>query len=321
VVVNFGLSCAGSGLRGVRLLATVAFGLLKAAMLLATCIVIEHIATIERYSLKARVPGILMGATGVVGSIVLMWPINQLWNHVDPAMTIPLWQYLQPLGVAGYALQFLALILIADFLAYWRHRMEHSRWWWPVHKVHHAPRELHAANDIGHPLQALFSFVWITVPMSLFNVSGPGVPLTLALTVTFLSMYIHSPIDFHFGPLRRLIVDNRFHRIHHSLEPRHFDKNFGICFSAWDYLFGTAYEPKQEWPAVGLADVPAPRSVRDYLLLPLRQPVNGKGGSRDKVTGRWEEGRRGNSGRRSPPLAQFQNEQAAAGVGSLDDAA
>ena len=37
-----------------------------------------------------------------------------------------------------------------------------------------------------------------------------------------LTYYIHSPIDVHFGRLRKVLVDNRFHRIHHSIEPRHF---------------------------------------------------------------------------------------------------
>ena len=68
-----------------------------------------------------------------------------------------------------------------------------------------------------------------------------------------------------------MIVDNRFHRIHHSLEERHFDKNFGICFSIWDFLFGTAYEPGDEWPHVGLADRMPPNSVREFLLHPFME--------------------------------------------------
>ena len=96
----------------------------------------------------------------------------------------------------------------------------------------------------------------------------------LALPPFFLQLltyYIHSPVDVHFGPLRKVLVDNRFHRIHHSIEPRHFGKNFGVTFSIWDRIFGTAYDPEPgEWPEVGLANVEPPRSVRDYLLLPFR---------------------------------------------------
>lgn len=68
-----------------------------------------------------------------------------------------------------------------------------------------------------------------------------------------------------------VIVDNRFHRIHHSLDEKHFDKNFGIAMSLWDWIFGTAHWPsKDEWPKVGVAGVDQPRNVVDFLALPWR---------------------------------------------------
>ena len=68
-----------------------------------------------------------------------------------------------------------------------------------------------------------------------------------------------------------MIGDNQFHRIHHSLEERHFNRNFGTITPLWDVLFGTACFPKAgEWPKVGLADVPEPKTLREYLLMPFR---------------------------------------------------
>ena len=238
--------------------------------IILVCVAIEQVAVIERYSLKDRLPGTLMNVAGTVGAIAMMWPIHYLWAFIDPGaiMVLPLWRWLAPLGLAAYAIQWLILVLVADFLAYWRHRAEH-RWFWPIHVVHHAPTELHAANDIGHPVQILFTVMFISVPMSLIQIDGPGAPFAVGFVVTLLSYYIHSPIDVHFGPLRKVLVDNRYHRIHHSLEPKHFDKNFSICFSMWDRMFGTAYEPQPgEWPEVGVADVKAPRTLSEFLLLP-----------------------------------------------------
>ena len=34
------------------------------------------------------------------------------------------------------------------------------------------------------------------------------------------------------------------HQIHHSDDPRHFDKNFGGSLAIWDRLAGTLYIPK-----------------------------------------------------------------------------
>jgi sterol desaturase/sphingolipid hydroxylase (fatty acid hydroxylase superfamily) len=237
---------------------------------IAICVAVEQVAVIERYPLKARIPGALMNLAGTVGTFAVMWPIHRLWVWIDPSaiLIIPLWQWLQPMGALGTALQFLLLVMIADLLAYCRHRAEH-RWFWPVHAVHHSPHELHAANDLGHPVQVLFSVIFISLPMSLIQIDGPGTPFVVGWVVGLLSYYIHSPIDVHFGPLRKVLVDNRFHRIHHSLEPKHFDKNFGICFSLWDRMFGTAYDPEPgEWPAVGVAGVKPPRTLTEYLMLP-----------------------------------------------------
>ncbi|MEO7635109.1 MAG: sterol desaturase family protein, partial [Sphingomicrobium sp.] len=116
----------------------------------------------------------------------------------------------------------------------------------------------------------LFTVLFVSLPMSLIQIDGPATPVVVGFLLTLSTYYIHSPIDAHFGRLRAVLVDNRFHRIHHSLEPHHHDRNFGICFSIWDRMFGTAYEPRaDEWPAVGVAGVAPPRSVREYLMLPL----------------------------------------------------
>ena len=248
----------------------IAAATLLTLLALLTVIILEHVGPRERYSLRDRLPGVMMDATGTFLSFALVSPLSWAWAKLGlaPLIMIPLWQWLAPLGSLGYAFQIILFVVLADLLTYWRHRAEHA-WFWPIHVVHHAPRELHAANDIGHPLQILINFTFVSVPLSLIQFDGPEAPFAVGAIVGIANMYIHSPVEWHFGPLRKLIVDNRFHRIHHSLEERHFDKNFGICFSFWDYLFGTAYEPGEEWPAVGVDGVPAPRNVAQYLCLPL----------------------------------------------------
>ena len=260
----------------VNLAVGILYAIAPAFLALIGAIVLEHVGPLERYSFKDRVSGLMMNGVGMALSFVLVMPFSELWRAIGiaPAVTIPLWDWLEPLGGGGAAIQFLVLIIIPDFLAYWRHRAEHV-FFWPIHAVHHSPRELHAANSIGHPLQILFSLAFISIPMSLIQMSGPAVPIAVGMIVGMLSYYIHSPIELNFGRFRRIIVDNRFHRIHHSLEERHFDKNFGICFSIWDFLFGTAYDPKDEWPSVGLADRLPPTNIREFLVHPFMKTDTG----------------------------------------------
>ena len=152
---------------------SIAGGTFLGLFLLATCIAIEYLGPIERYSLRDRLPGILINTVGSVLTIALIWPVSWIWKALGaaPAIILPLWDWLEPLGQTGLAIQAVVLVVVADFLAYWRHRAEHT-WFWRVHVVHHAPRELHAANSIGHPVQALFSFAFITIPMSLIQIDG-----------------------------------------------------------------------------------------------------------------------------------------------------
>lgn len=250
-------------------------GAFATIIIIGICTLIEQVSVIERYSLRARLPGLAMNIVQKPLTIMVAWPLSQVWHSFafGKFITIPLWTILAPLGLAAYAIQFVVVVAAEDFLVYWRHRFEHKAFW-HVHAVHHAPTELFGANDLGHPLQAVFGLIFVSFPLSLIQFSGPATPAAVSAVVLLLSYYIHSPIDVHFGPLRKVLVDNRFHRIHHSIEPRHFDKNFGVCFSLWDRWFGTAYDPApDEWPDVGLVDIPAPRTITDYLMLPFRRPA------------------------------------------------
>ena len=58
--------------------------------------------------------------------------------------------------------------------------------------------------------------------------------------------------------LSYILISPYMHQIHHSKEPRHFDKNMGSIFSVWDYLFGTLYisAPDEEFK-LGVAGAPA----------------------------------------------------------------
>ena len=59
------------------------------------------------------------------------------------------------------------------------------------------------------------------------------------------------------------------------------DKNFGITFSLWDQLFGTAHFPKEdEWPEVGIAGHSPPATLGAFVCYPL----NFLAGSR-RITG------------------------------------
>ena len=228
-------------------------------------------------SLRSRVNGLAYWTVFIPLSAVLLTLLAWTWTAlgVRPLLSLPVFQSLSWVGPLAALGAVLVAAIVNDFFFYWAHRIQH-RWLWRYHAVHHSIREMNAVNSYHHVSEALVSLLLYTVPISLVvsNV-GPGLPF-ISLAIWLHIVWIHSPTRAHFGPLRAAFVDNRFHRIHHSLEERHFDRNFGAFTTLWDRLFGTAYFPERgEWPAVGLAEVDEPDGVREWLDLPARYPTGG----------------------------------------------
>jgi sterol desaturase/sphingolipid hydroxylase (fatty acid hydroxylase superfamily) len=204
-----------------------------------------------------------MGATAVLSSHLL-----ELAN-VRPFLTLRLGHSSAPPGALSIVGGTAFVLLISDFLYYWFHRLQHTRLLWRFHAVHHAIEDLNAAN-YAHWTEEAWRLPFMTLPVALLVPSGMPVWSVAAAIATLQSQYIHSPTRLHLGPMWRLIYDNRFHRIHHSLEPRHFDKNFGVLTPLWDWMFGTLYVPaKDEWPETGLLDEPEIDGLSDYLWRPF----------------------------------------------------
>lgn len=244
----------------------IVLAVLFGGFLIALCTMAELISRRGPFRWSTRWPGALFALIGPAFAILVSLPLKALWSSlgIPPLVRIDL-----P-GVFGEGLAVLLLLLIVDFLKYWEHRFEH-RFLWPVHAVHHAEENLSAATSYSHPLQFVSLFFLIGVPLSLVDLGSVATPLWVAGITAMLELFIHSPTRVGLGPLRHLFVDAPYHRIHHSLEERHFDRNFAILFSFWDRLFGTMVMPEPgEWPDTGIREARSPRTVGELLLFPWR---------------------------------------------------
>lgn len=224
----------------------------------------------EKQSLDQRLTGLGIWALYVPISMVIFKLFHALWVAIGirPLLTVPMsfdWT-----GIAAIVVAPIAAALVYDFFFYWFHRAQHA-FAWRFHAVHHSIRELNAANSYHHVSEPIFQAVFLLLPVSLIVTdTGPTVPAMLII-LHLQATFIHSPTSINLGPLRVFFCDNRFHRIHHSLEEKHFDKNFGAFTTLWDRLFGTAWFPaRSEWPATGLAEIDQPRSLWGWIDLPIR---------------------------------------------------
>ena len=149
-----------------------------------------------------------------------------------------------------------AFAFILDFFNYWTHRAQHRvPFLWRFHAVHHSIRDLSAMNAYQHWTEQVWRFPLVTIGITLCFPAGMRNEGLVAALCLISGYYVHAQTRLHFGPLRRVFVDNRVHRIHHSTESCHYDKNFGVFTTIWDQLFGTAAFPEPgEWPATGVSD-------------------------------------------------------------------
>ncbi|WP_421208755.1 sterol desaturase family protein [Aeromonas sp. 602396] len=179
-----------------------------------------------------------------------------IWLH--PSALTRLWGERPRLAEASWLMMLygLGVFLVSDFVHYWLHRVFHSRWLWEFHKVHHSATVLvpptasriHLVEKLAENLLkgsalALYSgaFYWLcggsVRPYTLF-----GVGYLVLIFNSLAANLRHSHIWLSFGPrLEHIFNSPAQHQIHHSRDPRHFNHNFGINLSLWDWWFGTLY--------------------------------------------------------------------------------
>lgn len=165
-----------------------------------------------------------------------------------------------------------AWLAARDFFYYWLHRMQHaSKWLWAEHALHHSEESMNVTTSIRHhylefPLTVLF----VNVPL-LYLIKPPVLSLTIVvsiLSVTEISNHMNLRLGL--GRFAWIIATPQNHRIHHSPQPEHIDKNFAAFFPIWDVLFGTYYRPNRgEYPSTGLAGGQRVTTTRQALLLPF----------------------------------------------------
>ena len=168
--------------------------------------------------------------------------------------------------------QFLILIVALDFIQWCIHNSLHRvPWLWTLHKVHHSIEQLDwIGNWRFHWIEGLLYKSLLYVPIALMGANLQAMGL-YAIVSTFMGHFNHANLRVSIGPLKYLLNSPAMHVWHHthpdSGPP---DRNFGIIFSVWDWLFRTAYMPASTPTRLGFAGMERfPRAMWRQLLIPL----------------------------------------------------
>lgn len=208
--------------------------------------------------LKVAVFNLLFQATGALSAV-----------YVAPVITFRLLSFLG--GVAGDlpsenttwlrgVVAVIILFLTGDLCRYLNHYLHHrQRVLWPFHAVHHSaevltPITYMRAHPVYHMIQVLIfsALIGIVQAIMLFVFLGQIEFWIIYSTTLAYHAYMllgghlrHSHIRLRYGRvLEHILISPAQHQVHHSSDPKHFNKNFGEVFAIWDWLFGTLYISK-----------------------------------------------------------------------------
>ncbi|WP_367607637.1 sterol desaturase family protein [Legionella sp. W05-934-2] len=222
------------------------------------------------------------------GEVIYRASLSILNNNLGPLS--------KPLSVtlASKILLNLSFVLVADFIIFITHYMQHkSTILWQFHKVHHSAEVLTPiTTQRMHPIDilltfglsvvlisgfaAIYSYLFVE-QLSLVTIAGMNAFFFLFYMTIF--HFRHSHIWLHFPRwLCYVFISPAQHQIHHSSLEKHLNCNYGFIFSCWDYLFGSLYIPdKKEYFPMGLHNDPAQKemcSTGKLFWLPFTHALN-----------------------------------------------
>lgn len=250
----------------------------------AVCTLVEFLFEAEPQSFASRIRGFCFSflalaaatiATSLSQSLMAGFELRPLLQ-IDLAGAINSDNLLVVL--AGYTVVPLTGVFLYDVGYYCFHRLQHTvPFLWRFHALHHSIEELNAFNSYHHVSEYFLRIPLMTLPLSMLVwISEPQVVVTGTI-IGIVGTLAHANTRLRFGPLRYLVVEPAYHRIHHSLEERHWNRNYAFYFPILDVLFRTSYFPATgEIPKTGVNYVREARTVRDFLILPA--PPRKKGG-------------------------------------------
>jgi sterol desaturase/sphingolipid hydroxylase (fatty acid hydroxylase superfamily) len=172
-----------------------------------------------------------------------------------------------PVGCCDLSIKILSTVVLflAYEIGYWvDHYLKHRiAFLWEFHKVHHTAEILTPVTNFrNHPIDNIFFGYMLAIfigsasgalawtfgrTTESFTVDGKNILFLFFLwTIGHLQ---HSQFWIPFrGVLGHIVLSPAHHQIHHSTDPKHFNRNFGSVLAVWDWMFGSLEMPSTNNP-------------------------------------------------------------------------
>ena len=136
----------------------------------------------------------------------------------------------------------LLALVFYDFCYYWLHRMGHeSAVLWAAHVVHHQSQHYNLSTALRQTSSgALLGWIFY-LPMAVAGVP-PLVFGVVALVDLLYQFWVHTEQVGKLGWFDRWFCSPSNHRVHHAVNDRYLDRNYGGILIVWDRIFGSFKE-------------------------------------------------------------------------------
>jgi sterol desaturase/sphingolipid hydroxylase (fatty acid hydroxylase superfamily) len=183
--------------------------------------------------------GIASQVTGVFGRLLRIGLYALAFEHVAlwrlPADALWVW-------IVG--------LVFYDLCYYWHHRLGHTcALFWAAHVVHHQSEDYNLSTALRQTSTG-FLFGWVFyLPMAVLGFP-PTVFAVVALIDLLYQYWVHTQQIGTLGWFDRWFCSPSNHRVHHAVNDRYLDKNYGGIWVVWDRLFGSFVEEDPREPIV-----------------------------------------------------------------------
>lgn len=165
-------------------------------------------------------------------------------------------------------------VVALDFIIYWQHQVFHLvPILWRFHMMHHSDLDLDVSSGVRfHPVEMVLSVMVKSVAVLALGVA-PLAVVAFEIVLNSTALFNHSNVKLPLAAepyLRWFIVTPDMHRIHHSVDVRETNSNYGFNVPWWDRLFGT-YCPEpalgQTGMTIGLEHLGPPVCLNLFMML------------------------------------------------------
>jgi len=193
------------------------------------------------------------------------------------------WGLFNNLDIPVWAAALVSMLLL-DLAIYLQHVMFHAvPALWRLHRMHHADLDFDATTGLRfHPVEIVIS---MAIKLAVVAALGPPAfavllfEVILNATALFNHANINLPVSIDRW-LRWVLVTPDMHRVHHSVDPRETNSNYGFNLPWWDRLLGSyVAQPAKGHTAMQIG-IEQFRTKRDLwidrmLIQPIRGPASG----------------------------------------------